>query len=180
MEIKFSLNREDMIKFYCSNITKTKQFNKGRIWTFSYIICLIGFVVLVTERNDMRIFIIILGAITVIFFKQISRIIIKQLLSKVYKKNEYSYMFDEKIIFINDEHISIKNKLTQKIISFDSISSLNLIEGYMFIVLSNKEYSLIPLSAFSSNEEKEQFIKLIESKSNLNVRNSYPDNLKYI
>lgn len=180
MEIKFSLNREDIIKFHCSNIAKTKQFKKGRIWAFLYIICLFGFVVLVTERNDMRIFAIILGVIICIFFKPISRIIIKELLSKTYKKNEYSYMFDEKIIFINDENISIKNRLSEKIISFDSISSLNLIDGYLFIVLLNKEYSLIPLSAFSTNEEKEQFIKLIESKSNLNIKSSYPDNLKYI
>lgn len=36
MEIKFSLDRDNIIEFQCSNIVNTKQFKKGRIWAYLY------------------------------------------------------------------------------------------------------------------------------------------------
>lgn len=180
MEIKFSLDRDNIIEFQCSNLINTKQFKKGRIWAFIYMLSLLGFVSLVTERKDMRVFTIILGVIICIFFKVLFKIFSKILLNKIYKKGESSYIFDEKVISINEENIFIKNSLGNREILFNSISSLNLVDQYMFIVLLNKEYLLIPVSAFNTSEEKEQFIRLIEEKSNLNIKKSYPDNLKYI
>ena len=177
MEIKFSLDRDNIIEFQCSNIVNTKQFKKGRIWFFLYMLSLLGFVSLVTERKDMRVFIIILGVIMCIFFKVFFKTCCKILLNKNYKKSEFSYIFDEKVISISEENIFIKNSLGNREILFNSISSLNLVGQYMFIVLLNKEYLLIPVSAFNTSEEKEQ---LIEEKSNLNIKKSYPDNLKYI
>lgn len=180
MEIKFSLDRDNIIEFQCSNLINTKQFKKGRIWAFIYMLSLLGFVSLVTERKDMRVFTIILGVIICIFFKVLFKIFSKILLNKIYKKGESSYIFDEKVISINEENIFIKNSLGNREILFNSISSLNLVDQYMFIVLLNKEYLLIPVSAFNTSEEKEQFIRLIEEKYNLNIKKSYPDNLKYI
>lgn len=180
MEIKFSLDRDNIIEFQCSNLINTKQFKKGRIWAFIYMLSLLGFVSLVTERKDMRVFTIILGVIICIFFKVLFKIFSKILLNKIYKKGESSYIFDEKVISINEENIFIKNSLGNREILFNSISSLNLVDQYMFIVLLNKEYLLIPVSAFNNSEEKEQFIRLIEEKSNLNIKKSYPYNLKYI
>lgn len=180
MEIKFSLDRDNIIEFQCSNLINTKQFKKGRIWAFIYMLSLLGFVSLVTERKDMRVFTIILGVIICIFFKVLFKIFSKILLNKIYKKGESSYIFDEKVISINEENIFIKNSLGNREILFNSISSLNLVDQYMFIVLLNKEYLLIPVSAFNTSEEKEQFIRLIEEKSNLNIKKSYPNNLKYI
>lgn len=180
MEIKFSLDRDNIIEFQCSNIVNTKQFKKGRIWAFIYMLSVLGFVSLVTERKDMRVFTIILGVIICIFFKVLFKIFSKILLNKIYKKGEYSYIFDEKVISISEENIFIKNGLGNREILFNSISSLNLVDQYMFIVLLNKEYLLIPVSAFNTSEEKEQFIRLIEENSNLNIKKSYPDNLKYI
>ena len=180
MEIKFSLDRDNIIEFQCSNLINTKQFKKGRIWAFIYMLSLLGFVSLVTERKDMRVFTIILGVIICIFFKVLFKIFSKILLNKIYKKGESSYIFDEKVISINEENIFIKNSLGNREILFNSISSLNLVDQYMFIVLLNKEYLLIPVSAFNTSEENEQFIRLIEEKSNLNIKKSYPDNLKYI
>ena len=180
MDIKFSLDRDTIIEFQCSNIVNTKQFKKGRIWAFIYMLSVLGFVSLVTERKDMRVFTIILGVIICIFFKVLFKIFSKILLNRIYKKGEYSYIFDEKVISINEENIFIKNSLGNREILFNSISSLNLVDQYMFIVLLNKEYLLIPVSAFNTSEEKEQFIRLIEEKSNLNIKKSYPDNLKYI
>ena len=180
IEIKFSLDRDNIIEFQCSNLINTKQFKKGRIWAFIYMLSLLGFVSLVTERKDMRVFTIILGVIICIFFKVLFKIFSKILLNKIYKKGESSYIFDEKVISINEENIFIKNSLGNREILFNSISSLNLVDKYMFIVLLNKEYLLIPVSAFNTSEEKEQFIRLIEEKSNLNIKKSYPNNLKYI
>ena len=180
MEIKFSLDRDNIIEFQCSNIVNTKQFKKGRIWAFIYMLSLLGFVSLVTERKDMRVFTIILGVIICIFFKVLFKIFSKILLNRIYKKSESSYIFDEKVISISEENIFIKNSLGNREILFNSISSLNLVDQYMFIVLLNKEYLLIPVSAFNNSEEKEQFIRLIEEKSNLNIKKSYPYNLKYI
>ncbi len=74
MEIKFSLDRDNIIEFQCSNIVNTKQFKKGRIWAFIYMLSLLGFVSLVTERKDMRVFTIILGVIVCIFFKVLFKI----------------------------------------------------------------------------------------------------------
>ena len=180
MEIKFSLDRDNIIEFQCSNLINTKQFKKGRIWAFIYMLSVLGFVSLVTERKDMRVFTIILGVIICIFFKVLFKIFSKILLNKIYKKSESSYIFDEKVISISEENIFIKNSLGNREILFNSISSLNLVDKYMFIVLLNKEYLLIPVSAFNTSEEKEQFIRLIEEKSNLNIKKSYPNNLKYI
>lgn len=180
MEIKFSLDRDNIIEFQCSNLINTKQFKKGRIWAFIYMLSLLGFVSLVTERKDMRVFTIIIGIIICIFFKVLFKIFSRILLNKIYKKSEYSYIFDEKVIYISEENIFIKNSLGNREILFNSIISLNLVDQYMFIVLLNKEYLLIPVSAFNTSEEKEQFIRLIEEKSNLNIKKSYPDNLKYI
>ena len=180
IEIKFSLDRDNIIEFQCSNLINTKQFKKGRIWAFIYMLSVLGFVSLVTERKDMRVFTIILGVIICIFFKVLFKIFSKILLNKIYKKGESSYIFDEKVISINEENIFIKNSLGNREILFNSISSLNLVDQYMFIVLLNKEYLLIPVSAFNTSEEKEQFIRLIEEKSNLNIKKSYPNNLKYI
>lgn len=180
IEIKFSLDRDNIIEFQCSNLINTKQFKKGRIWAFIYMLSLLGFVSLVTERKDMRVFTIILGVIICIFFKVLFKIFSKILLNRIYKKSESSYIFDEKVISISEENIFIKNSLGNREILFNSISSLNLVDKYMFIVLLNKEYLLIPVSAFNTSEEKEQFIRLIEEKSNLNIKKSYPYNLKYI
>lgn len=180
IEIKFSLDRDNIIEFQCSNLINTKQFKKGRIWAFIYMLSLLGFVSLVTERKDMRVFTIILGVIICIFFKVLFKIFSKILLNRIYKKSESSYIFDEKVISISEENIFIKNSLGNREILFNSISSLNLVDQYMFIVLLNKEYLLIPVSAFNTSEEKEQFIRLIEEKSNLNIKKSYPNNLKYI
>lgn len=180
MDIKFSLDRDTIIEFQCSNIVNTKQFKKGRIWAFIYMLSVLGFVSLVTERKDMRVFTIILGIIICIFFKVLFKIFSRILLNKIYKKGESSYIFDEKVISISEENIFIKNSLGNREILFNSISSLNLVDQYMFIVLLNKEYLLIPVSAFNTSDEKEQFIRLIEEKSNLNIKKSYPDNLKYI
>ncbi|MFR3912374.1 MAG: hypothetical protein ACLTYB_14765, partial [Clostridium paraputrificum] len=113
----------------------------------------------------------ILGVIICIFFKVLFKIFSKILLNKIYKKGESSYIFDEKVISINEENIFIKNSLGNREILFNSISSLNLVDQYMFILLLNKEYLLIPVSAFNTSEEKEQFIRLIEEKSNLNIKN---------
>lgn len=180
IEIKFSLDRDNIIEFQCSNLINTKQFKKGRIWAFIYMLSVLGFVSLVTERKDMRVFTIILGVIICIFFKVLFKIFSKILLNRIYKKSESSYIFDEKVISISEENIFIKNSLGNREILFNSISSLNLVDKYMFIVLLNKEYLLIPVSAFNTSEEKEQFIRLIEEKSNLNIKKSYPYNLKYI
>ena len=180
IEIKFSLDRDNIIEFQCSNLINTKQFKKGRIWAFIYMLSVLGFVSLVTERKDMRVFTIILGVIICIFFKVLFKIFSKILLNRIYKKSESSYIFDEKVISISEENIFIKNSLGNREILFNSISSLNLVGQYMFIVLLNKEYLLIPVSAFNTSEEKEQFIRLIEEKSNLNIKKSYPYNLKYI
>lgn len=180
IEIKFSLDRDNIIEFQCSNLINTKQFKKGRIWAFIYMLSVLGFVSLVTERKDMRVFTIILGVIICIFFKVLFKIFSRILLNKIYKKSESSYIFDEKVISISEENIFIKNSLGNREILFNSISSLNLVDKYMFIVLLNKEYLLIPVSAFNTSEEKEQFIRLIEEKSNLNIKKSYPNNLKYI
>lgn len=180
IEIKFSLDRDNIIEFQCSNLINTKQFKKGRIWAFIYMLSVLGFVSLVTERKDMRVFTIILGVIICIFFKVLFKIFSKILLNRIYKKSESSYIFDEKVISISEENIFIKNSLGNREILFNSISSLNLVDKYMFIVLLNKEYLLIPVSAFNTSEEKEQFIRLIEEKSNLNIKKSYPNNLKYI
>ena len=180
IEIKFSLDRDNIIEFQCSNLINTKQFKKGRIWAFIYMLSVLGFVSLVTERKDMRVFTIILGVIICIFFKVLFKIFSKILLNRIYKKSESSYIFDEKVISISEENIFIKNSLGNREILFNSISSLNLVDQYMFIVLLNKEYLLIPVSAFNTSEEKEQFIRLIEEKSNLNIKKSYPNNLKYI
>ena len=180
IEIKFSLDRDNIIEFQCSNLINTKQFKKGRIWAFIYMLSVLGFVSLVTERKDMRVFTIILGVIICIFFKVLFKIFSKILLNRIYKKSESSYIFDEKVISISEENIFIKNSLGNREILFNSISSLNLVDKYIFIVLLNKEYLLIPVSAFNTSEEKEQFIRLIEEKSNLNIKKSYPNNLKYI
>lgn len=180
MEIKFALNREEIIKFQSSNIINTKQFKNGRILAFIYMISVLGFVSLVTERKDMRVFTIILGVIILLFFKVWFKIFSNIFLNRVYKKSQYSYIFDEKVISISEEGIFIKNSLGNREILFNSISSLNLADQYIFIVLLNKEYLLIPVSAFNTSEEKEQFIRLIEEKSNLNIKKSYPNNLKYI
>ena len=138
MEIKFSLDRDNIIEFQCSNIVNTKQFKKGRIWFFLYMLSLLGFVSLVTERKDMRVFIIILGVIMCIFFKVFFKTCCKILLNKNYKKSEFSYIFDEKVISISEENIFIKNSLGNREILFNSISSLNLVGQYMFIVLDRK------------------------------------------
>lgn len=180
MKIKFNLNKENIIQFHCSNLVNTKQFKTGRILAFIYMALLFTFVCIVTERNDMRIFSIILGVILCLFFKLWFKISTRILLNKIYKKSEYSYMFDENILSINEENILIKNSLGDRVILFKSIKTLNLVDGYIFIVLVNNEYLLIPISAFYDTEEKEEFIKLIEEKSNLTFKKSYPDNLKVV
>ena len=100
IEIKFSLDRDNIIEFQCSNLINTKQFKKGRIWAFIYMLSVLGFVSLVTERKDMRVFTIILGVIICIFFKVLFKIFSKILLNRIYKKSESSYIFDEKVIYI--------------------------------------------------------------------------------
>ena len=180
MQIKFTLNRKDVVEFYCSNLINTKQFKNGRILAFTYMFSLFLFVSIVTERKGLRIFSIILGVILCLFFKFWFKIINRIFLNRIYKKSNYSYIFDEKSISINEENIIIENRLGNRSILFDSIKSFNLVDNYIFIVLLSNEFLLIPIDAFNTKEEKEQFIKLIEEKSKLIIQKSYPNNLNYM
>lgn len=181
MSIKFKLEKNYIIQFFSNNIVKTKSFAKVKIIIYLYILLFIVFAWLLTNDKDMKIAIPIAWLIISLCYNKFSNwigeISYKRFFTKNFNKNESLYMFKEMEIDIKDDNLYINNSIEERNIKFDSITSINIVDEYLLIVLSNVKYFTIPLSVFSSIDKRNEFISLLEYKTNKNVVYSFPDRL---
>lgn len=174
MKVEFKLDVKSVADFYANNIIKTKYFKRGSIAIYLYLLAILFIVVTLTNIKSLRIFVTVFIAIMIIFLRQFINIFYKYKFSKDFKKEKYKSLFNEREICINQENISIDNKFEKRYINFEFINSLNVFDGYLVIVLNNYKNSIIPLSAFSSLAEKDNFFKELESKTSKKIIYSYP------
>ena len=177
MSINFKLDKDNVAKFYANNIIKTRFFNKSLMWIYLYIIIFLGIVFIITTHRSIKIYVCILGAILCIFVKQISKLFYLYRFPKLFSKKAYTPMFSETEIEINEENIYINNSMEKRYLQFTSITSLNVVDEYLVLILTNSKNILIPLKAFNSLKEQENFFKLLEEKTHKKITTSYPKKL---
>lgn len=66
--------------------------------------------------------------------------------------------------------------MEKRYLQFTSITSLNVVDEYLVLILTNSKNILIPLKAFNSLKEQENFFKLLEEKTHKKITTSYPKN----
>lgn len=179
MEIKYTLEPDNVIKLILENIATTKQFFKGRIYFFIYttLITILGVMANNTEAG--KVLTISTFIFLNIFFKFIAKYIIKIALKKKYNKKEHIKKSYEKSIKI-DDNLKIEDKYEVRNIDFNCIESINYYRQYFFVILNRSDYYIIPKNQFKSDEEYEKFVNLLEKKTGLKTNLSYPNNLTYI
>lgn len=180
MTIGFKLDKENLSDFYARNIIETMTFKVGRGLLVLFVLSIIFLVWRITDDKGFRIEAIVASLTTVIFFKIITRKSFGYMFNKKYDDFKKSGMFDMMEMGILKEYFYIINSIEKREISYESISSINISENYMFIILSRKQYFIIPLDSFKTSEDKKAFRELLEEKTSLKAKYEYPDGLKYI
>jgi len=179
MEIISQLDKESIIKFFCDNIIETQLFKKGKRTYIIYSTCIIILAYLAVDFTFLRIILIIIYILLNLFFKYIAKLVFRKDFNKTYSKSEYKYMFDKRTIAVEDEKITIKDSIEERIIEYESIKSIHILHEYIFIILKNNKYIIIPVCDIELIITKSEFVKLLEEKVGILALYTYPDKLAY-
>ena len=81
---------------------------------------------------------------------------------------------------ITEDGLKSRSNLFEKIYKWGSIKSVNLIDQYILIRTFNNEDLLISIFSFKPFENKEIFVDRIIKNTELELKNGYPKDIKYI
>src|SRR5690242_10475125 len=72
-----------------------------------------------------------------------------------------------------EDGIQISSRLEDKVFRWESINALYFINAFLFLELKNKKFYVIPTATFSSENELDQFISIINRKLRENFHKSF-------
>lgn len=179
MEIISQLDKESIIKFFGDNIIETQAFKKVKRTYIIYSTGIIFLGYLAVHFTILRIILIIIYILLNLFFKDFAKLFLRKEFNKIYSGSEYSYMFDKRTIVVGDEKITIKDSIEERIIEYESIKSIHVLHEYIFIILKNKKYIIIPVCDIELIITKSEFVKLLEEKVGILALYTYPNKLAY-
>lgn len=184
MNIKYKLVIKDLVDFYTKHLAEIKIFRISNIIsTGAILLCILTMYLLLPSSNEKSIMfykyeLIILGVLVITFNKKSTIYLAKKKLSKMYKKDKYSSLFDETNIIFNEEGIEYMTSLNKIIYKWDYVRSIHEVDDYLIIMCN--EQIVIPVNCFNSHDEKTNFISFICEKTNLIVNKKFPEKFVFI
>src|ERR1700742_2583211 len=156
MEIKTETTEQDHLNFY-------KEYGLKRNWTRKALIMLLINLILCTYlplgRHEWLLLIIIFSIILSPFFFLIPYLLIKTKFKRVYKNNLSA--LSKTIYKPFAIGIEILNAAGETFVKYENIRKTGRTRNYVFLILSDGDYYLLPNLNFSSYPEIDHFLAII-------------------
>ncbi|SHI05001.1 YcxB family protein [Clostridium intestinale] len=180
MNIKFKIEYKDFLNFYTSATYKTERFNKIVKYTWLFILLIVAFVILVSSENKFRGIAFIIAILVSIFIRFFMKVFYKNMIIAGLNRKESTYMFKAMEVTLSEkEGLYVKNFREKRLIYFNVIRALYMVDNYLIIIFGNNDYIYIPKAAFKDTPQEYDFINLLKEKTNKTVSNLYPQFLLY-
>lgn len=170
--INNSMTKEEYIEFNEYHLTHSnegkKMFKMLHLLTPIISLCIISIYYVITDNLlVVSITAIILALITLLFSLNIKKIIFKSLKKNInnLEKNGKLPFSNESTIILDDDFIREKTSLTESNIKFESIEKIVESKNALYIYIGAIQAIVIPYRSFTSNEEKIDFLNLLNSKT---------------
>ncbi len=161
MKITYNITEEDLKKYVSSDFS-TKDKTISRILLFIGGFVLIAILLLALIAKDYSFAMPITVFLVVIYFILKSpKLLKKKYLNRINTE-------DERIIEINENHLTVTNSTRTTSYKFNEIKEVTFVNDYFIFIRFNPGDSLlIPKTAFSDNMEMIDFINKIKVKSKI-------------
>lgn len=167
MRIKYNLTEDDYINFNMYHLKNSDTLKKS-IMINRYVTPLIFLIIPFVLRKISNIpfwYWAIVFTITYIIWgvsyeKNLYKIN-KKRIKKMLKESSNEGLVGEKILEIDGEYIRSKSYARESNIHIKSIKNIKEDDNYIFIYVNSIEAVIVPLRAFNSKEEKENFKSLL-------------------
>lgn len=181
MEVEFKISKDELVDFHMKHVGETTVYKYQMIsCNIYYILMLLGILFLLIHDLGYIITGIITWFILFIFRKKILKYKLRKKFLKIYSFDKYTSLFELTHLSITEDGLKFRSNLFEKIYKWGSIKSVNLVDQYILIRTINNEDLLISIFAFKPFENKEIFIERIIKNTELELKNGYPKDIKYI
>lgn len=150
----------------------------------SILVCLILYLILPSSYEKSILYyeyvaIITITIILIILFKTKFKIhSTRRKLIKMYGEDEYSSLFNEINITLDEEGVKYMNLFSETIYKWDYVRSIHEVDDYLIIMCN--EQIVIPVNCFKCEDEKNNFVNVICEKTDLIVNKKFPEKFVFI
>lgn len=173
MHIKFSLTLKNYVDFNLYHMKHSKSMRRNFI-ILRYIIPLIflicGFILYYLSNGDnVKVyFYITLGVVVYItIFSKIYVDQIKKGIIKLINEGKTDDLLGEQTISLKDDYLENNTVGGCEQLRYNMIERIEANEEYVYIYINSISAFIIPNSAFSNQEEKDKFMKILKEKANI-------------
>ncbi len=171
MEFTYQATLDDLIDFNIFQFIKNGKYNKLKMF-FGFTIPIVLFISLyfVLGFNILAISIPLVLSITVlVLFKKVISNIISNNIKKIFKEKEENTFVGTRILKFAENSISLDNKKTCAVYTYDEILKVDKSKKYIFIYINAESAIIVPKSVFKNDSELDKVIELIKNKKERTV-----------
>lgn len=172
MDIKFSLTLNDYIDFNLYHMKHSKSMKRDFIilkYIVPVILLICSFILyhLSGSGDNIRVyFYIVFGtAIYMVIFPRIYVNQIRKGIIKIVNEGNTEDLFGEQTISLKENYLENNTVGGCEQVKYDSIKRVEVNKQHVYIYKNAIEAFIIPISAFSSQEEKDKFMKILKEKT---------------
>lgn len=167
MKISYKNNLQDIIDLNIYNANNSSVTKKSfRIALFVIPLLFMGYSVFFSLKEGrispfFTVLALVLSALWIIFYPGIFRWRVAQVVTKRVKEGQSNNLFCDTNLTLDEEGITKESEFINSKVSWSSIEKVAVTNKHIFIFINYANAFAIPLSAFSSKEEKDSFTKLV-------------------
>lgn len=181
--IQYYIDKKSLIDFHSSYISTTKDYKKNVRISKSFTI-IIGILLIILSLLCLPILCLIIPIIMIILIctcKSRTLKTSKLLLNNICRASCYKNLFEDTKISTENKGLHVVTKSLDKLYKWSAIKRLCVLDEYIFIqTYCNNDQLLIPVKAFETTDDKNQFLENIVNKSSITIQYSYPIDIKYL
>lgn len=170
MEIRYALTEQDFIDFNLHHI-KTSKIRKKNIFIQRLIgptVFLLG--IFVGHRvTDIplwywSIFFVIAGTIWFFLYPRRIKKAIRSQILKMLKESDNRGLLADQSLRVDEDGLNFSNEYSENKVKWNGFTRVDITDKHIFIFNSSVSAHIIPVSAFSTEEQKEEFYHLVSKQ----------------